>query len=118
MDWSQGMSDTDIAKELRIRLRKALVWIRQHTKRTIFVIEPVNEMPSRHNERAIVVKAMKAEVAHFKGAVWLPMAWKDADLQRVRCARKGLEDVVKSDPRHFNCRAARRIASEVARMIR
>lgn len=111
MEWSQDVSDEMIVRKLQTRLRLALSWIRKHTRHTIFVVEPINEMPKRTEQKAIIVAAMEQEVRRFSNAVWLQMDWKDADLQRS-------QTTLKLDPRHFNCRATRRLATEVEGQIR
>merc|ERR1711879_85811 len=53
MEWSEGMTDKEIAGKIKVSVRKVLSFIRQHTKRKIVVLEPVNEMPKRASEKAI-----------------------------------------------------------------
>mmetsp|Transcript_81953 Transcript_81953/g.155645 ORF Transcript_81953/g.155645 Transcript_81953/m.155645 type:complete len:169 (-) Transcript_81953:126-632(-) len=112
MEWSKDMSDKAVARKVQAGLHKALTWIRQFTIGTIIVVEPVNMMTTRTAENGIIVKAMEQEVSSFSGAQWLPMHWKHADLQRPLGKLRR-----EPDPKHFNCKAARRMAAEVERLI-
>eukprot|EP00446_Apocalathium_sp_SHHI-4_P003592 CAMPEP_0177195036 /NCGR_PEP_ID=MMETSP0367-20130122/23293_1 /TAXON_ID=447022 ORGANISM="Scrippsiella hangoei-like, Strain SHHI-4" /NCGR_SAMPLE_ID=MMETSP0367 /ASSEMBLY_ACC=CAM_ASM_000362 /LENGTH=286 /DNA_ID=CAMNT_0018643025 /DNA_START=63 /DNA_END=920 /DNA_ORIENTATION=+ len=103
MEWSAEVKEAEIARLVRTHLHQVLQWIRGRTLGTIFVVEPLNEMQSKADMKALVVSAVREEVSSkaYKGKVcWLPMAWSAEDLQVLE---KG------PDPRHFNRRAVHAI---------
>eukprot|EP00401_Gymnodinium_catenatum_P044425 CAMPEP_0117551652 /NCGR_PEP_ID=MMETSP0784-20121206/49300_1 /TAXON_ID=39447 /ORGANISM="" /LENGTH=208 /DNA_ID=CAMNT_0005348695 /DNA_START=95 /DNA_END=717 /DNA_ORIENTATION=- len=97
--------DAQLFQRVRVHLRASLAWIRRHTARAIFVVEPLNEMPKKVHFLKLVAGAMRKEVAAHQHAKWIPMQWAPRDLQR--------KENRKVDPRHFSRAGVRRLARAI-----
>eukprot|EP00927_Polykrikos_kofoidii_P060435 TRINITY_DN55417_c0_g1_i1.p1 TRINITY_DN55417_c0_g1~~TRINITY_DN55417_c0_g1_i1.p1 ORF type:complete len:255 (-),score=17.89 TRINITY_DN55417_c0_g1_i1:100-864(-) len=113
MPWSDDEPAGAITRRVRQRLHTLLRRIRKYTRRTIFVVEPLNQMPRKRCLGDKVLAAMEAEVREFRDISWLSMNWADNDLQ-VSPDVKGRGGM---DPRHLNSAAMRRLAQVVEQRV-
>lgn len=110
MSWSVDCGDAELAKQVRLHLRKILKWVGARTRRKLFVIEPINAMPQKAEQRKLVIRAMHDEVEAQSAMVnWVQMAWSAKDLQRSGRS---------ADPRHFNRAGVRRLVEAVVGHVR